>query len=92
LEGIPQHYTTFLVPIGPLELAAGPSCPARASRPLVTHGACNIDPSTIEALRNFTIARKHLTPNETNPEFYVFPVPFAVNRTSGPLALSKLSW
>jgi site-specific DNA recombinase len=92
VEGIAQHYTPLLVPIGPLELVAGPIHPGRSSRPPVALGGCKIDADTIEGLQRVTINRRPPAPNEVDPEFNGFPVAFAVTRTSGPLPLSNFSW
>jgi len=90
VEGIAQHCIPFLVPFGPVLLAAGPTRSGRALRPPVFLGTWSIDAGTVEAFRNVAIGMERLALSKPDAEFCVFPMAFALNRTSAPIALSKL--
>ncbi len=74
-KGIAQHCIPFLVPFGPLELAAGPTRLRQALRPPVFLGRWKIDTGMIEAFRNVAAGMERLAPCKTNAEFYLFSMP-----------------
>jgi len=67
--GIAQHYIPFLVPFGPLVLAAGPTHPRAALRPFVVVGI------TVGVFLN---ALQYCLGTKPHDDFGVFPMPLTV--------------